>query len=119
MWRRNSRKGGSFDAWAALTIVALVVAACDLNVAVTGSVRETSGEPLADVAVTLQTPGRQPHVTRTGEDGSFEVGMVGADPEAASVHFEKAGFVPLERGLGGDARPTMHVVLVPEQRETD
>jgi hypothetical protein len=115
MWPQKPRKRRLFGAVAAVTTVALVVSACDLNLAVSGSVRGPSGKPLPDVAVTLRTPGRQPHVTHTSADGSFDVGMVGADPEAASVYFEKVGFVPLARGLAGEARPTLHVVLVPEQ----
>ena len=116
MWLRRSMVG-PFDVGAALTVVALAACACDLNVTVSGSVREASGGPLADVTVTLQTPGRQPHATHTRADGSFDVGMVGADPEAATVSFAKPGFQSLERGLGGEARPVLHVVLAPKPGE--
>jgi hypothetical protein len=88
-------------------------AGCDLNVTVTGVVRDPSGAPLQDVAVTLQTPGREPDRTTTTSDGTFNVGIVGADPRKTKVSFHKDGFQDVARDLGEEARPAMEVTLVP------
>jgi hypothetical protein len=88
-------------------------AACDLNVTVTGIVRDPTGAPLQDVAVTLLTPGRQPDKARTTSDGTFNVGIVGADPRQTKISFHKDGFQDLARELGEDARPAIEVTLIP------
>lgn len=92
----------------------MMLPACDLNVAVDGSVRAADGSPVHDVAVALQMPGRPSHVVHTARDGTFDVGMVGADPGVAKVLFEKPGFKSVERNLEGKARSTVHVVLYPD-----
>jgi hypothetical protein len=96
-----------------VTVAAVVgLAACDLNVTVSGVVRDSSGAPLQDVAVTLQTVGREPDKARTGSDGSFNVGIVGADPRQTRISFQKDGFRDFAKGLDGEARPMMQVTLV-------
>ena len=96
-----------------LVVIAIIgLAACDLNVTVSGVVRDASGTPLEDVAVTLQTAGREPDRTKTTSDGSFNVGIVGADPKQTRISFHKDGFQDLAKGLDGEARPTMEVTLV-------
>jgi hypothetical protein len=97
-----------------LLIAALGLAACDLNVTVTGVVRDPSGRPIQDVAVTLQTPGREPHRARTIVDGTFNVGIVGADPRQTRISFHKDGFNDVARELGEEARPAMDVTLTPK-----
>jgi hypothetical protein len=92
---------------------ALGFAACDLNVTVTGIVRDPSGRPIQDVAVTLQTPGREPDRARTVVDGTFNVGIVGADPRQTRISFHKDGFQDVARELGEEARPTIDVTLMP------
>jgi hypothetical protein len=68
---------------------------------------------LQDVAVTLQTAGREPDTARTVGDGSFNVGIVGADPSQTRISFHKDGFRDVEKALGGQARPTLQVTLIP------
>jgi len=89
------------------------LAACDLNVTVTGVVRNPSGVPLENVAVTLQTPGREPDRASTIGDGSFNVGIVGADPRRTRISFHKDGFQDVARELGDEPRPTLEITLVP------
>ena len=88
-------------------------AACDENVTVTGVVRSEAATPLPGVSVTLETSGRAPDKATTGDDGSFNVGIVGADPRRTRIRFEKSGFVSQERNLGREARVTMNVALLP------
>jgi hypothetical protein len=107
--RHTSAKGRALPFIAAAV---LGLAACDLNVTVSGVVRDTSGAPLEDVAVTLQTAGREPDRTKTLGDGSFNVGIVGADPRQTQISFHKDGFQDLAKGLDGEARPTMEVTLL-------
>lgn len=95
-----------------LAAAGLGIAACDLNVTVSGIVRDASGAPIEDVAVTLQTVGRQPDRTKTASDGTFNVGIVGADPRQTRISFHKDGFQEFAQGLDGEARPTMEVTLV-------
>ena len=98
-------------------VVALALAsglgACDLNVTVSGVVRDPSGAPLEDVDVTLQTPGREPDRAKTINDGSYNVGIVGADPKQTRISFQKQGFRDQAQQLGEDPRPTIEVTLVP------
>jgi hypothetical protein len=97
----------------AIVIAALGLQACDLNVTVTGVVRDPSGRPLQGVAVTLETPGREPDRATTIADGTFNVGIVGAEPRQTRISFHKDGFQEVARELGEDARPTMEVTLSP------
>ena len=99
-------------AMAFIVAAVLGVGACDLNVTVSGVVRDASGAPLEDVAVTLQTAGREPDRAKTIGDGSFNVGIVGADPHQTQISFHKDGFQDLVKGLDGEARPTMLVTLL-------
>jgi hypothetical protein len=94
-------------------------AACDENVTVTGVVRSQTAAPVPGVSVTLETSGRAPDKATTGEDGSFNVGIVGADPRRTRIHFEKTGFIPQERNLGREARSTMNIVLLRAAPESD
>ena len=93
-------------------------AACDENVTVTGVVRSQSAAPLSGVSVTLETSGRAPDKTTTGDEGSFNVGIVGADPRRTRIHFEKTGFVSQDRNLDREARSTMNIVLLPAAPES-
>jgi hypothetical protein len=98
----------------ALVTAAVELAACDLNVTASGVVRDPSGAPLKNVAVTLQAPGREPDRSTTVSDGSFTVGIVGADPRQTRISFHKDGFRDVVRELGEEARPTMEVTLIPD-----
>jgi hypothetical protein len=109
-WRAATAK---FGFSMAMLTASASPAGCDLNVTVTGVVRDPSGVPLQDVAVTLQTPGREPDRARTTSDGTFNVGIVGADPRKTRVSFHKDGFQDVARDLGEEARPTMEVTLIP------
>jgi len=105
------------DRWGlALTamFVALIPVACDEYVTVSGVVSDPSGLALHDVAIVLRTPGREPHVSRTAEDGSFKVGIVGADPRNTRVAVRKEGFEEFERELGKETRVTMAITLSPK-----
>jgi hypothetical protein len=95
-------------------VFAVVLAGCDQNVSVTGAVRDPGGRALEDVVVTLETPGRTPDVAHTAKDGSFNVGIVGADPRRTHLSFRKEGYVAQARDLDGDARPTLAIVLAPQ-----
>lgn len=98
---------------AVVLALAIGLGACDLNVTVSGVVRDPSGAPLEDVDVTLQTPGREPDRTKTINDGSYNVGIVGADPKQTRISFQKLGFREQAQQLGDDPRPTIEVTLVP------
>lgn len=87
--------------------------ACDSYVTVTGVVQDKSGAPLQGVAVELETAGRMPHRTETASNGSFHIGMVGADPRSTSVSFRKQGFQDVRRNVGDKPRPTVNVTLMP------
>jgi hypothetical protein len=87
--------------------------ACDQNVSVTGAVRDPGGRALEDVVVTLETSGRAPDVAHTDKDGTFNVGIVGADPRKTHLSFRKEGYLAQARDLDGEARPTLAIVLVP------
>jgi hypothetical protein len=86
--------------------------ACDQNVTVTGVVRNQAAAALPGVSVTLETSGRAPDKATTSADGSFNVGIVGADPRRTRIRFEKSGFVSQERDLGRDARSTMNIIML-------
>ena len=93
--------------------ISVAGAACDLNVTVTGVVKDPSGSAIQDVAVELETAGRAPHRAKTASNGSFHVGIVGADPRSTNISFRKDGYQDVRRVLGTDARPTINVTLVP------
>lgn len=101
------------DGAAAVAAVAFGLVACDPYVTVTGVVREPSGAPLPDVVVTLQTAGREPDRATTADSGSFNVGIVGADPQRTYISFQKEGFKQLEQVVGAEERRTMEVTLLP------
>jgi hypothetical protein len=93
--------------------VGLSLAACDPYVTVTGVVREPSGAPLPEVVVTLQTNGREPDRSTTGVDGSFNVGIVGADPRRTHISFRKDGFRQVDQVVGEEESRAMDVTLLP------
>lgn len=64
-----------------------------------------------DVSVVLRTTGREPHLAKTGSDGAFDVGIVGADPRATYISFSKDGYQPHEEVVGEEERRTMAVTL--------
>lgn len=76
--------------------VCAVAIACDTRVKIEGTVRNHQGNPLKGVTVTLQTEGRGPHRTLTESDGSFAVGIVGADPAHINLVFQKQGYRTLQ-----------------------
>ena len=61
----------------------------------------------------LEAPGRVAHVERTADDGTFHIGMVGADPKRTSISFERGGYVKQQQRLAG-AKTELKVILVPE-----
>jgi hypothetical protein len=99
---------------AGVVAVAFSLIACDPYVNVTGVVRDSSGAPLPDVAVTLTMPGRVPDKATTGSDGSYNVGIVGADSKRSRISFEKVGFKSIEQIVGEPEQRTMDVALVRE-----
>lgn len=92
-------------------MLALALAGCDPYVKVDGVVRQASGGPLGDVSVVLRTTGREPRLVKTGNDGAFDVGIVGADPRETYISFRKDGYQPLEEVVGEEERRTMAVTL--------
>ena len=110
-FRHCTQAAARFIAGPAVVVAALGLQACDLNVTVTGVVRDPSGRPIQHVAVTLETPGREPDRATTTADGAFNVGIVGADPRQTRISFHKDGFKDVARELGEDARPTIDVTL--------
>lgn len=92
-------------------MLALALGGCDPYVKVDGVVRQASGAPLGDVSVVLRTTGREPHVVKTGSDGAFDVGIVGAEPRATYISFSKDGYQPVEEVVGDQERRTMAVTL--------
>lgn len=102
--------------WIAMNAVLLLAAAaCDSSIRVSGTVRDPHGNPLDGVAVTLQSEDRGPHVTTTANDGSFGVGIVGADAHRTRLIFTRAGYKNLEVPLGDTEH--MVVTLEPESGE--
>lgn len=92
--------------------IAVTGSACDPYVTVDGVVRDPSGAPLQDVAVELETANRAVHPAKTASDGSFDVGIVGAEWRKTSITFRKDGYQDLRRGLA-EERSTMNVTLRP------
>lgn len=99
---------------AVMGLLAIELGACDPYVKVSGFVRQPSGAPLAEVTVVLRTAGREPHQAKTGNDGAFDVGIVGADPRATYISFARDGFQPVEEVVGEEERRTMEVTLQPK-----
>lgn len=95
-------------------MLAIELGGCDPYVKVSGFVRQPSGAPLAEVTVVLRTTGREPHQAKTGNDGAFDVGIVGADPRATYISFARDGFQPVEEVVGDEERRTMEVTLQPK-----
>ena len=93
--------------------MAVASAACDPYVTVTGVVRDTSGSPIQDVTVDLETAGRSARRSTTANNGSFNIGMVGVDPRSTSISFRKQGFQDVRKVVGENARATINVTLVP------
>lgn len=79
----------------AMAVCAITIA-CDPKVRVEGTVVDHRGKALEGVTVRLQSEGRGPHKTETTQDGTFSIGMVGADPAHTSLLFEKKGYKTLQ-----------------------
>jgi hypothetical protein len=94
--------------------VAIGSIGCDPYVKVTGVVRESSGAPLAGVNVTLETADREPRSDTTASDGTFHVGMIGADPRLTYISFERDGFQRIQEVVGEEEQRTMEVKLLPK-----
>jgi len=92
--------------------IAVTGSACDSYVTVNGVVRDSAGAPLQDVAVELETTGRAVHPAKTASDGSFDVGIVGAEWRKTSISFRKDGYQDMRRGLAAE-RSTINVTLRP------
>jgi hypothetical protein len=99
---------------AAAVGIAFGLIACDPYVDVEGVIRDSSGAPLPDVAVTLTMPGRVPDRATTASDGSYNVGIVGADSKRTLISFRKVGFKPVEAVVGKPDQRTMDVTLFRE-----
>jgi hypothetical protein len=99
---------------AVIGLLAIELGGCDPYVKVSGFVRHPSGAPLAEVTVVLRTGGREPHQAKTGDDGAFDVGIVGADPRATYISFVRDGFQPVEEVVGDEERRVMEVTLQPK-----
>ena len=87
--------------------MAFAGSACDPYVTVKGVVRDPSGAPIQDVAVELETPGRTPDRAKTASDGSYSVGIVGAELAKSSVSYRKDGYLDLHRSVGKDRRTSV------------
>lgn len=104
----------NFQRFAVAGLVALALGGYDPYVKVDGVVRQPSGSPLGDVSVVLRTTGREPRMVKTGSDGAFDVGIVGADPRATFISFSRHGYRALEQVVGEEERRTMEITLQPE-----
>jgi len=103
MHEMTMRSSTNRDALAVAIVLCAIMFSCDTSVRVGGTVRNHDGTPLEGVSVTLQTQGRGPHTTTTDKNGTFTIGMVGADPTQVTLVFEKPGF------------KTLHVPFDPKQ----
>ena len=100
-----------------LSIFLVATIACDPTLTVTGTVCDRQGNPLADVTVLLQSEGRrEPHKSMTAKDGSFGIGMVGADPGQTTLLFEKEGYKSVRMPVSHEPTREVHVTLEPEAR---
>jgi hypothetical protein len=97
---------------AAVVVVAFGLTACDPYVRLEGIVRDPSGAPLPDVAVILTMPGQLPDKTMTASDGSYNVGLIGADSKQTRISFEKDGYPSFEKVVGKPDQQTMDVTLI-------
>jgi hypothetical protein len=52
----------------------------------------------------------------TAKDGSFGIGIVGAEPRQTKLLFQKDGYKSLEMPLGNEYASKMNVTLEPEVR---
>lgn len=93
--------------------IAIGSAACDPVVNPTGTVRDPAGVPLEHVRVTLETQGRSAS-RETSKDGTFDVGIVGADPRKTQISFEKPGYTSITQPLGSEDRPVLTITLAPK-----
>lgn len=100
--------------WRAIALIALSVFGCDEEVFVQGIVRGPGGAPLEGASVTFTSPGRAAYTVTTPSDGTFRVGMINADPQTASVSFEKDGFRKIDRSLDGRPQWAMDITLTPK-----
>lgn len=100
--------------WPLIALVTFTTAGCDEDVFVKGVVRSPSGAPLPGATVTFTSPGRPVDTVKTPADGTFNVGMIGADPNKARVSFEKEGFQTVERSLEGRPQWAMDITLMPK-----
>jgi hypothetical protein len=103
-------------AWVILSIVLAATIACDPSIRVEGTVHDRQGTPLEGVTVILQSEERGPHNTVTAKDGSFGIGIVGAEPRQTKLLFQKDGYKSLEMPLGNEYASKMNVTLEPEVR---
>jgi hypothetical protein len=103
--------------WCGGVLVALALAGCDEEVFVKGIVRDPTGAPLEGATVTFTSPGRPADTAQTPNDGTFNVGMIGANPDKARVSFEKEGFQKVERSLEGRPQWAMDITLTPKANE--
>jgi hypothetical protein len=92
-------------------VLLFALIACDRVLKVAGKVHDNNGTPLENVTVILQAAGRAPHKTLTTKDGSFTVGIVGADPDDTKLSFQLQGYETLEKGLGGQHSTVLDVTL--------
>jgi hypothetical protein len=97
---------------AAVVAVAFGLAACDAYVRLEGVVRDPSGAPLPNVAVTLAMPGQLPDETTTASDGSYNVGLIGADSKQTRISFRKDGYKSFEKVVGKPDQQRMDVTLI-------
>jgi hypothetical protein len=100
----------------AAALLALASAGCDPVVDVSGTVHNQAGVPLEGVVVTLTMPKRVPDTVKTAKDGSFVVGLIGADPLKTRISFQKDGYKKLEQPVGKEERVTVEITLLPDSR---
>lgn len=79
--------------------------------AVTGTVVDEGGRPLADVEVTLSREGEEPLTTRTFADGRFEFSDVPVESVELSV--QTPGYDTATTSIAADAERTAEIVMRP------
>ncbi len=62
-----------------------------------GKIKDTGGNPVEGVAVTIEKPGFTPHKEVTKADGLYEVSLIGADPGKTKISFVKDGYKTVEK----------------------
>jgi hypothetical protein len=92
----------------------LACSGCDPVVDVSGTVADHNGAPLEGVQVTLTTANRAPDSVKTAKNGSFVVGLVGADPKKTRVSFSKQGYKTQEQPVGKEERVILKITLLPD-----